>query len=223
MPCWGTPSVLGVLPPGARGLGAEWGLVPLWGFSEVAASRVPGVEVGQRYYGYLPPGKHLLVRPGRVDSRGFRDGSEHRADLPSPYNAYALTSTDPAYRADQEDLLAIFRPLFFTSYMLADQLVDQQYYGAQTLLISSASSKTGYATAFELRGRGPRLIGLTSTGNVAFTRKLDCYDEVLSYDEIAELDVNQPYAYADLSGAPGTRAAIRQRLGARWCGTSRSG
>jgi len=41
--------------------------------------------------------------------------------LPSPYNAYALTTGDAAYRADQEDLLILFRPLFFTSFMLADQ------------------------------------------------------------------------------------------------------
>jgi hypothetical protein len=201
-------------PPGPRGLGDEWGLVPLWGFSEVAESRVSGVEVGQRYYGYLPSGGHLLVRPGRVDARGFREGSEHRVDLPSPYNAYVLTSADPAYQADQEDLLAIFRPLFFTSYMLADHLADQEYYGAKALVFSSASSKTAYATAFELRGRGPRLIGLTSAGNVGFTWELDCYDEVLSYDEIAALDPDSSYAYVDLSGTPGTRAAIRERLGA---------
>src|ERR1700754_4594915 len=40
-------------PPADRGLDPSWGLVPLWGFAEVAASAVAGVEPGQRVYGYL--------------------------------------------------------------------------------------------------------------------------------------------------------------------------
>ncbi|MBO4206469.1 DUF2855 family protein [Micromonospora echinofusca] len=199
-------------PPGPRGLGPQWGVPPLWGFAEVVASTVAGVAVGQRVYGYLPSAGHLVVRPGRVDASGFRDTSGHRAELPSPYNAYRSTAGDPAYRADQEDLLILFRPLFFTSFMLADQVVDNGCYGAATLVLSSASSKTAYAAACELRGRGVRLVGLTSAGNLAFTRSLGCYDTVLSYDDIADLDV-VPTAYLDLSGAPATRAALRRHLG----------
>ncbi|WP_433117411.1 DUF2855 family protein [Micromonospora sp. CA-246542] len=201
-------------PPGPRGLDAQWGLVPLWGFAEVVASTVADVEVGQRVYGYLPSAAHLVVRPDRVDASGFRDASPHRADLPSPYNAYRATNGDPAYRAEQEDLLILFRPLFFTSFMLADQVVDNDFYGARSLVLSSASSKTAYAAACELHGRGARLIGLTSPGNVAFTRSLGCYDDVVPYDAIDTLDVVDT-AYLDLSGAPTTRAALRAHLGDR--------
>jgi hypothetical protein len=199
-------------PPGPRGLGPRWGLPPLWGFAEVVASMVPGVPVGLRVYGYLPSAGHLVVRPDRVDAAGFRDASEHRADLPSPYNAYRATVGDEAYRPDQEDLLILFRPLFFTSFMLADQVLDEDCYGAASLVVSSASSKTAYAAAFELHGRGPRLVGLTSPGNLEFTRSLGCYDHVVPYDEIGSLDA-VPTAYLDLSGAPSTRAALRHRLG----------
>ncbi|MBG6068198.1 DUF2855 family protein [Micromonospora ureilytica] len=201
-------------PPAVQGLGPQWGLPPLWGFAEVVASAVAGVEVGQRIYGYLPPAGHLVVRPDRVDASGFREASPHRAELPSPYNAYRATTGDPAYQRDQEDLLILFRPLFFTSFMLADQVADNDFYGAEALLVSSASSKTAYAAAFELHRRGPRLVGLTSPGNLAFTRSLGCYDEVVSYDDIDALDV-VPTAYLDLSGAPSTRAALRRRLGDR--------
>ncbi|BEL03373.1 DUF2855 family protein [Actinoplanes sichuanensis] len=201
-------------PAGPRGLGAEWGLPPLWGFAEVVASTVRGVEPGQRVYGYLPPAGHLVVRPERVDAGGFRDGSVHRAELPSPYNAYRLTTGDAAYQAAREDLLILFRPLFFTSFMLADQVADNDFYGARTLVLSSASSKTAYAAAFELHGRGPRLVGLTSPGNVAFTESLGCYDTVLPYDRIVDLDLD-PTVYLDLSGAPGVRAALRECLGDR--------
>ncbi len=201
-------------PPEPRGLAPELGLPPLWGFAEVVASAVPEVEIGQRVYGYLPPASHLVVRPERVDASGFRDGSAHRADLPSPYNVYRATTGDPAYRKDQEDLLILFRPLFYTSFMLADQVVDNDFYGAGSVVISSASSKTAYAAAAELRGRGVRLIGLTSPGNLAFTRSLGCYDDVLGYDAIASLDVT-PAVYLDLSGNPAVRAGLRERLGDR--------
>ena len=201
-------------PPEPRGLDRQWGLPPLWGFAEVTTSTVAGVEPGLRVYGYLPPAGHLVVRPERVAGTGFRDASPHRAELPSPYNAYRSTTGDPAYRAEQEDLLILFRPLFFTSFMLADQVVDNDWYGAESLVLSSASSKTAYAAAFELHGRGHRLIGLTSPGNLAFTRSLGCYDDVLAYDDIAALDV-VPTVYLDLSGAPAHRAALRAHLGDR--------
>ncbi|MFD6563222.1 DUF2855 family protein [Micromonospora profundi] len=201
-------------PPEPRGLDGQWGLPPLWGFAEVVASTVEGIEVGTRVYGYLPPAGHLVVRPDRVDARGFRDASAHRAGLPSPYNSYRSTTGDPAYQPEQEDLLILFRPLFFTSFMLADQVIDNDFYGVRSLVLSSASSKTAYAAAFELHGRGPRLVGLTSPGNLAFTLSLGCYDEVLSYDDIDTLDVVET-AYLDLSGAPATRAALRGHLGDR--------
>ena len=201
-------------PPGPRGLTPEWGLPPLWGFADVAASTVPGVVAGQRFYGYLPPAAHLVVRPDRVGDQGFRDATGYRAGLPSPYNAYRSTTGDPVYRADEEDLLALFRPLFFTSFMLADQIADHDFYGAATVVFSSASSKTAYAAARELHGRGRRLVGLTSPGNVAFTRSLGCYDVVLPYPEIGDLVV-EPAVYLDLSGNPATRAALRSHLGDR--------
>lgn len=190
------------------------GRVPLWGFAEVVASRAAGVDVGSRVYGYLPPASHLLVRPGRVDERGFRDTSEHRADLPSPYNAYALTTGDAAYEPDREDLQVLYRPLFFTSFMLADQLEDNDLYGARTVVMSSASSKTAYGTAFLLHGGPVELVGLTSPGNVAFTESLGCYDRVLAYDDVETLAQDTPTAYLDLAGSTPLRAQLHRHLGA---------
>jgi hypothetical protein len=191
----------------------EWGLAPLWGFADVAKSTVDGVEPGQRLYGYLPPAGHLVVRPGRVDQRGFRDASEHRSHLPSPYNAYALTTGDPAYEAHREDLLILFRPLFFTSFMLADQLEDNGHFGADTVVLSSASSKTAYGTAFLLHGQGPRVVGLTSAANLGFTRELGCYDQVLTYGQVGSLEPDRPTAYLDVSGDDRIRADLRRHLG----------
>jgi hypothetical protein len=192
-----------------------WGLVPLWGFAEVVASADGDVQVGGRVYGYLPPASHLVVRVGRPTARGFRDISQHRAHLPSPYNFYALTSGDLAYEVHQEDLLVLYRPLFFTAFMLADRLEDNGFFGAEVLALSSASSKTGYAAAFLLRGKGPQVVGLTSAGNMAFTESLGCYDRVLRYDAAHLLSPAVPTAYLDLAGSAQVRARLRQHLGER--------
>jgi hypothetical protein len=192
-----------------------WGLVPLWGFAEVVASAADGVKVGGRVYGYLPPASHLLVRPGRADARGFRDASPHRAALPSPYNAYALTTGDPAYEAHREDLQVLYRPLFFTSFMLADQLEDNGFFGAEVLGLSSASSKTAYGTAFLLRGKGPEVVGFTSPENVGFTESLGCYHRVLPYEAVHELSADVPTAYLDFAGSADVRTRLRGHLGSR--------
>jgi len=190
-----------------------WGLVPLWGFGEVVASQADGVTAGTRVYGYFPSASHLVVRPGAVDETRFKDASEHRAKLPSPYNSYTVTTHDPAYDAEREDLLILFRPLFFTSYMLADELEDNDYYGASVLAMSSASSKTAYGAAFLLQGQGPEMVGLTSPGNVAFTESLGCYDRVVAYDRLDELDDTKPTAYLDVAGSADLRDRLRARLG----------
>jgi hypothetical protein len=188
------------------------GVVPVWGFASVEASNADGVEVGARVYGYLPTGSHVIVKTGRVDVRGFNDVSTHRADLPSPYNAYALTTTDPSYSAADEDLHILFRPLFWTSFLLADQIVDQDFHGAAQIVFSSASSKTAYGTAAMLKDQGRDIVGLTSTRNVEFTEGLGCYDVVMSYDDIDQL-ADVPTAYIDFAGSGGTLTALRDHLG----------
>lgn len=192
-----------------------WGLVPLWGFADILASAVSGVPAGGRVYGYLPPASHLVVRPSRADAGGFRDASPHRAQLPSPYNAYALTTGDKAYRCDQEDLLILYRPLFFTSFMLADRLEDNSLFGAEVVALSSASSKTAYGTAALLRGKAPQVVGLTSAGNVAFVESLGCYDRVLPYEAVDQLSPAVPTAYLDFAGRADLRARIHRHLDAR--------
>lgn len=188
------------------------GRVPLWGFSEVVASAAPGVEVGQRLYGYLPTASHLVVQPARADARGFRDSTPHRADLPSAYNAYALTTGDPAYEAEREDLQVLFRPLFFTSFVLADLLLDDGLSGASVVALSSASSKTAYGAAFLLQEAGVRTVGLTSPSNVDFTASLGCYDEVVPYDAVSSLS-SVPTAYVDCAGSTPLRQSLHEHLG----------
>src|SRR3954463_5689815 len=165
-----------------------FGRVPLWGFADVEKSAVADVAEGTRLYGYFPTSSHLVVEPAKVDGHGFRDGSAHRQHLPAPYNGLTTTTADPAYDARLEDLQVLYRPLFMTSFVLADFLQDNGCFGAETVVISSASSKTSYGTAFLLDDI--HRVGLTSEKNRAFTESLGCYDEVVTYDEVASMPVS---------------------------------
>src|SRR3989454_5873961 len=118
-----------------------WGRVPMWGFAEVERSEAQGVEPGARLYGYLPPSSHVAVSPAVADEHGFMDAAPHRAALPSTYQRYVQTDADPFYRADTEEIQMLLRPLFFTSFLIDDQLADEGLAMRGPIVISSASSK----------------------------------------------------------------------------------
>ncbi|MDM0041668.1 DUF2855 family protein [Variovorax sp. J22G21] len=193
---------------------ADWGHMPVWGFADVVASTVEGVEVGERFYGYFPIASHFRMQPVRVTPRGFYDGAPHRAELVSAYNQYMRCSTDAGYAAALEDYQMLVRPLFITSFMLADFLQDNAFFGARQIVVSSASSKTAYGTAFCLgRQAGMTLIAATSPGNRAYVEGLGCYDRVIGYDELMSLDASVPTLYVDFAGNDALRATIHHHFG----------
>ena len=197
--------------PAPEGLGH----LPVWGFAEVAKSGVAELEQGTRLYGYLPLASHLVVRPERVNERGFTDAAPHRAPLPSAYQGYRRTDADPLYHRDREDEQILFWPLFYTSFMVDDLLADRDFFGAETIVLSSASSKTALIAAYLLAQReGTELIGLTSAGNAEFVEGLGVYDAVLPYEEIGSLP-GERAVYADFSGDGDIRMQVHEHYGDR--------
>jgi hypothetical protein len=193
-----------------------WGRVPVWGFGEVEASEADGVGVGERFYGYFPMAGSLTVQP-RVEGPGFTDAAEHRAPLPGLYNRYVATPDDAAH----PDETLLLRPLFGTSFLLDDLVRSTDAWGAQTLVLSSASSKTAYGLAFILTsgedGDRPVVVGLTSPGNAGFVEGLGLYDRVVTYDALAdELGAtDEPVAYVDMSGDATVRGAVHRAVEGR--------
>ena len=190
-----------------------WGRVPVWGFAEVERSEVDGVEAGTRLYGYFPPSSYLVVTPVSVDVAGFVDGSPHRAALPSAYHRYLATDADPFYRADTEAVQMLLRPLFFTSFLIDDQLDDEGLTRRGPIVISSASSKTAIAAAFLLAQRdGVEVVGLTSPGSAEFVEGLGIYDRTVTYETIDSLGPG-PATYVDVSGDGAVRHAVHAHYG----------
>ena len=192
-----------------------WGRVPMWGFAEVERSEAEGVEPGTRLYGYLPPSSHLVVTPVATSDGGFVDGSPHRAALPSAYHRYTAAQSDPFYRADTEAMQMLLRPLFFTSFLIDDQLADEGLTARGPIVVSSASSKTAIAAAFMLAQRDEvELVGLTSARSADFVEGLGIYDRTVAYDAIGSLE-RGPATFVDIAGDGALRAAVHSHYGDR--------
>ncbi len=190
-----------------------WGRIPVWGFGSVVQSLHHGVAVGERLYGYWPMASSVVLTPTRLSAASFMDGAPHRAALHAVYNQYMRCNQDPFYAAASEDLQALLRPLFITSWLIDDFMDDNQFFGANTLLLSSASSKTAYGTAFQLAQRkGLEVIGLTSKGNKAFCESLGCYSRVLTYEELASVSADAASVYVDFAGNAALRKAVHARF-----------
>jgi hypothetical protein len=189
-----------------------WGIIPVWGFATVTESMHEGVAVGERFYGYYPMSTEIVMQPTKTSPRGFADGAAHRANLHAVYNQYVNCASDPFYdraNPNTEDIQALLRPLFITSWLIDDFFADNQFFGASAALLSSASSKTAYGTAHEMKKRGGvKVIGLTSASNKAFCESLGCYDHVITYDELSTLDVSSSLVYVDFAG----NAALRRTI-----------
>ena len=203
-------------PPsgGDQGLSTEgWGVLPVWGFADVVASRAEGVNVGERLFGYFPPASYLKMKPVHISAARWIDGSAHRAALPVAYNVYRRSDSSLPKSIDEER--ALLAVLFLTSYCIVDFLLDRDWYGAKQIVVISASSKTSIGVPYALaaHAKAPKTIGLTSNRNLAWTKQLGAYDSVLTYDDIAQIDASVPTVIVDMSGNGELLGKLHKHLG----------
>jgi NADPH:quinone reductase-like Zn-dependent oxidoreductase len=193
--------------------GESWGRIPVMGFADVIGSTHPDVKEGTRCFGFYPMGRHLVIQPGAVTPTQIVDAAPHREGLAPAYAQYLPTTGDAVWSEAREDRILLMRGLFMTSFLADDSLAERDYAGARTVLISSASSKTSIALAFQVKQRGlARSVGLTSPRNADFVRKLGLYDDVVLYDEIASLP-RQPAVFVDMAGDGAVTSAIHRHYG----------
>ena len=186
-----------------------FGKVPVWGFGTVIESNTPDIAVGSRFYGYCPLAETLDVTPKKT-ATGFIDAAPHRAAKAALYNVYTDATTDPGYDANYEPEQTLFRPLYGTGWWAADCIKQGE---ANSVVLSSASSKTALATAHQLRMLGgTEVIGLTSPANEDYVRGSGLYHRVVLYNDAATLKVEAPATYVDFLGRAELNAAVHTAL-----------
>jgi hypothetical protein len=193
----------------------DFGNIPVWGFGDVIASNHPGIAIGERLFGYFPMATHLVIEACDVSKRGLRDAAAHRQGVAPVYNAYARIGGDPAFAGRQGDYQALLRPLFMLSFLVDAHLAEHEFYGARSVMLSSASSKTAFGLAHLLHTlrKDIRVIGLTSAANTDFVRSLGCYDDVVTYDRVTSLPSASPVALVDMAGNSELRATLHRHFG----------
>ncbi|WP_411291341.1 DUF2855 family protein [Sphingorhabdus sp.] len=167
----------------------DFGIVPMWGHAVVEESHHPDFVVGERVYGYLPMGTHLDVFPGKVSAAGFTDMAAHRQPMSPIYNQYSRLNADPEHDPAKEAERMLFGPLFKTGFLIEAMFRRENWFGADTLIMTSASSKTAMGLASVAKDLSPKIrrIGLTSQGNLGFVTNTGLYDEVMAYDDVSAL------------------------------------
>lgn len=193
------------------------GHIPCWGYGDVIHSKHPDVEEGERLYGFFPIASHIICTPGNTHDRGFTDVEPCRGGVAPFYNEYVYVRKEPGYAPEFEDNMMLFRPLFGTSYLLESFCEDNTLFEkSERIIVSSASSKTAMGFGYLLRKNHAdqvKAIGLTSEANKGFVIGLDCYDEVLTYDEIDSLEPGVSTAFFDVAGNRDVLAGIHEHLG----------
>ncbi len=127
-----------------------FGNIPVWGFGRVVESRHPDIAKGEVLFGYLPMATHLVIEAADVKKTGFRDAAAHRQSVSPVYNSYSRVTGHPAFEGREGDYQALLRPLFMLSFLVDDFLSDKDFFGATSVILSSASSKTAFGLAWLL-------------------------------------------------------------------------
>jgi hypothetical protein len=201
--------------PAADDVDREWGCLPVWGTAEIIDSKVEGLNIGERVYGYLPPADFVVLSPVALSAQRFVDGAAHRAELPAVYNHYQRLSAEADYDRATDNIRALLQPLHMTAFCLCDALQDSDYHGAEQVIILSASSKTAIGTAQGLaeQPHSPPLVGVTSRANRDFVAALGCYHEVHCYDDLPQVTDHKPSVMIDMAGNREVLGTLHGALG----------
>jgi NADPH:quinone reductase-like Zn-dependent oxidoreductase len=173
--------------------------IPAWGLATVIESNVPDVPVGQTYRGFLQLADTIQFPVTPSENGGF---NVVRDKVHVAYNSFVKVSSALASANDTEsDIALVTWPGFVTGYGLCQQLVRRQYYGASTVILTSASSKVSLAASYFLKQQGNvpvKIIGYTSASNKDFCIQTGLYDDVVTYDDT--LETNEKCVLIDVAG-----------------------
>ena len=192
---------------------APWGRIPVMGIGRVVLTNHPDIAVGGRYFGFYPMSDfHVVTASPSVE--GFVDRAEHRAKHAPAYRSFNLLEKDAAYDPATEGQYLIARGLFITSFLVDDFFGENDFFGAHTVVITSASSRTSLALAHRLRARGGvRVVGMTSARNLDFVLSVGLYDSVLEYDQLETLDSGEPSVVVDMAGNAEVLTRVHRHFG----------
>jgi len=183
---------------------APYGIIPVWGYATVVASRHEAIQVGERLYGYYPMARYCTLQPTQVNPYSFIEGSAHRQGLAAVYNSYTRVAADPVlHHEDLQAYVPLVYPLFATAFLIYQFLKSKAFIGAEQVVLTSASSKTALGLAYMLRQNrqadGKKIVGVTAASNAGFVQDTGYYDAVVAYEDYTAM-AQVPTVVVDFRG-----------------------
>lgn len=201
--------------PASGDSSGEWGVIPVWGFATVVESKCDQLPAGERLFGYFPPASQVKIVPTNITELSLFDGAQHRSDLPPGYNIYRRVESEADYSTAFDKERMLLYPLFVTAFSLHDMLSENHWYGAEQIIIGSASSKTSIGLAYALAedDNAPNVVGLTSNRNLNSVKNLAIYDSTATYDQLTDIDASKKTVIVDMSANGEMLGRLHSHLG----------
>lgn len=189
--------------------------VPAWGLGTIVASENPEFNVGERYRGFFHMTNVVQMKAKR-SSDGLVAIGGNRDKLNKAYNRFVRVSDGPTSPftgvGSKPDLAMVAAPGVLSGFIIYELLKMKNYYGGNSVVLTSASSKLSLATAVCLQearvnGSVKSVIGYTSVANAEFVQSTGLFDDVLTYDQTLPSNEGFQFVMIDVAGD----AAIFQR------------
>ena len=160
---------------------------PVWGLCEITESTLDDVPVGSVFRAMLPLGTEVQFEKAEVEPT-LGNLMIHRPATLAGYNTFSPIPSDsvchPKAGSSSGLALTCF-PGIITGFGLYFALKNDAYYGCDTVVVTSASSKVALAFALYMKDNteGKQVIGYTSASNKDFCESKGLYSQILTYDE----------------------------------------
>jgi len=194
--------------------------VPAWGTATIIASAHADFQVGEQYRGFLHITDVVQMKAKRTPE-GFVAYGGNRDKLNKAYNGFIKvkdTKSSPFQgTGSKADLATVAAPGALSAFLLCELMRMNAFYGGNSIVLTSASSKLSLATAFLLKaeradGTIKRVVGYSSPSHVAFVRSTGSFDEVLTYDQDLPADESLKPVLIDVAGDARIYRRLQKRL-----------
>jgi len=194
--------------------------VPAWGVATIVESNHRDFAVGEQYRGFLHM-TNVVQMKARRTADGFVAYGGNRDKLNKAYNGFVKVNdskTSPSgVTGSRAELATIVMPGALSGFLLCELLRSHGFYGGNSVVLTSASSKLSLATAFLLKheraaGKLGRIIGYSSKNNVEFVRSTGLFDDVLTYEQDLPSDPTLKPVFIDVAGDATIYRRIQKRL-----------
>ncbi len=182
--------------------------VPAWGLGTIIESENPEFNVGERYRGFFHMTNVVQMKAKR-SSDGLVAIGGNRDKLNKVYNRFVKVSDGPTSPftgvGSKPDLAMVAAPGALSGFIIYELLKMKGYYGGNSVVLTSASSKLSLATAVCLQdaranGSVKKVIGYTSAANAEFVQSTGLFDDVLTYDQNLPSNRDLQFVMIDVAG-----------------------